>query len=37
MIYENPNDYIGRKISVKFQERTPSGSLRAPVFLSFVD
>ena len=37
MIYENPNDYMGRKITVKFQERTPSGSLRAPVFLSFVD
>ena len=37
MIYENPNEYIGRKITVKFQERTPSGSLRAPVFLSFAD
>jgi len=37
MIYENPDQYIGRKVTVKFLERTPTGSLRAPTFLSFAD
>ena len=37
MIYENPEQYLGRKVTVKYLERTPTGSLRAPVFLSFAD
>lgn len=34
-LYRNKEDYLGRQMRVKYQERTPGGSLRAPVFLGF--
>jgi hypothetical protein len=33
-LWENKEDYIGRRARVKFIEQLPSGALRAPVFLS---
>ncbi len=32
-IWANPKEYIGRMIEVRYQEVTPDGSLRFPVFL----
>ena len=34
-IWNNPNDYIGRLIEVRYQEVTPDGSLRFPTFIHF--
>lgn len=36
-MYQHPEKFLYRQIAVKFQERTPSGSLRAPVFIQFID
>lgn len=33
-LWENKDDFIGRRARVKFQEQLPSGALRAPVFLA---
>jgi len=35
MIYQNPEQYIGRVMRVKYQQKYPTGAYRAPVFVSF--
>ncbi len=35
MIYQNPEQYIERVMRVKYQQKYPSGTYRAPVFISF--
>lgn len=35
MIYENPEEFIGRIAKIKYQEQFPSGAFRAPVFMGF--
>lgn len=34
-IWDNPSDFIGRMIEVRYQEETPDGSLRFPTFVCF--
>lgn len=34
LMYENPEEFLGRKARVKYQEQFPSGALRAPVLLA---
>jgi DNA ligase-1 len=35
IIWEKPDDFIGRTIEVRYQEETPDGSLRFPTFVCF--
>ena len=34
-IWEDPENFIGRVIEVRYQEETPDGSLRFPTFVCF--
>ena len=34
-VWNNPKDFIGRMIEVRYQEVTPDGSLRFPTFVCF--
>lgn len=34
-VWNNPDDFIGRMIEVRYQETTPDGSLRFPTFVCF--
>ena len=34
-IWNNGGDFIGRIVEIKYQEETPDGSLRFPVFVCF--
>ena len=34
-IWNNPDDFVGRMIEVRYQEVTPDGSLRFPTFVCF--
>lgn len=34
-IWAAPDDFIGRMIEVRYQEKTPDGSLRFPTFVCF--
>ena len=35
LVWQNPQDFIGRVIEVRYQEVTPDGSLRFPTFVCF--
>ena len=35
LVWQNPDDFIGRVIEVRYQEVTPDGSLRFPTFVCF--